>query len=649
MIGYGQAVHPKALHVRHQIVDPDGAIQEGVFAVSMEMNERHGGRQAIGAGRDCQNSLLYLNLHPMPRSPVKGVFGLVSGLLLSGVLAGCGSTGPNAELGTPSESCANQAVTTLSVGEHVVINPATTSGCLRLPAAGTTAEQYLMVLASTNGSRSSNGNLGPFVFQAGRPTVANPSVEPVLAPSIQRAPSAGESLGLLPWRRSPAAIEFDATLRYREGELLNDPRYQRPVLRAPSLAPGLAPPLGDVRTFKACASLQCTSFTSVTATARYLGTNVAIYLDNNAPTADPLTDADLAELGSAFDRFHYPIDTTSFGRESDIDGNGVVLILMTKAVNDLTPDCKDGRVVGFFYGGDLLTGANSNRAEIFYTLVPSPATGSCTAVSRRSALNNLKPTLIHEFQHMISFNQHSLVRTGLTEDVWLNESLSHFAEELGGRLVPNVECVAAGFPSCRSQYASGDLLNGYDFLKDPGAHYMVFPNNTPGTLEERGAAWMFLRWLLDQFAADTIVGIDLTRALDNTSNTGFANVQSASGGIFATMVPEWLMAIYLDDGPDLPEESTGRLRYKSWGFRDVWTNPANAQIFPAGFPLAPIPISAVTGVTTKSDTLRAGSGYYFLLSQPANASGLDIRVVANTGGAALDPQLQARFGLVRIR
>ncbi len=583
---------------------------------------------------------------PGVRGRITGLFsGLASGLLL----AACGSTGPNANLGTPSESCATQPVTTLGIGQHVVLNPSATDGCLRFPATGAGSEQYLMVLAATNGSRSNSGNQGPFLLQAGRPTVANAVVEALPAPSIQAvAASPVETTGLA-WRRSPVAIAFDATLRARERDLLNDPRYQRPVLRAPSTAAVQAPPQGDVRTFKACANLQCTSFTSVTATARYIGTNAAVYLDNNAPTADPLTDADLAELGTAFDRYHYPIDTTSFGRESDIDGNGVVIILMTKAVNDLTPDCKDGRVVGFFYGGDLLTGPNSNRAEVFYTLVPAPATGSCTAVSRRSALNNLKPTLIHEFQHMISFNQHSLVRTGLSEDVWLNESLSHFAEELGGRLVPNVDCIAAGFPSCRSQYTSGDLLNGYDFLRSPGSRYLVFPNNTTGTLEERGAGWLFLRWVLDQFASDSILGIDLTRALDNTANTGIANLQAATGGSFATMVPEWLMASYLDDGPDLPVESTGRLRFKSWGFREVWTNPANSQIFPAGFPVVPIPISAMTGVTAKSDTLRAGSGYYFLFSQPANASGLDIRVLAKSTGAALDPVLQARFGLVRIR
>jgi hypothetical protein len=448
------------------------------------------------------------------------------------------------------------------------------------------------------------------------------------------------------WRRSPAALRFDAELRVRERGLLADPFRRPPLSVSGAAAP---PPVGEVRTFRTCGNLQCTSFNSVTATARYVGTTVAVYLDNNAPSNDPLTDADLAELGSAFDRFHYPIDTTAFGRESDIDGNGVVIILMTKAVNDLTPDCDDGRIVGYFYGGDLLTGANSNRSEVFYTLVPAPQTSGCSAVTRRAALNNLKPTLIHEFQHMISFNQHVLVRGGVSEDVWLNESLSHFAEELGGRLIPNAECTPAGFASCRSQYTSGDLLNGYEYLKSPGSSYMVFPNNTQGNLDERGAVWLFLRWTLDQFAADSILGTDLTRALVNTSNTGVNNLQTTTGASFATMVPQWLMATYLDDGTELPTESTGRLRYRSWGLREVWTNPANAQIFPAGFPLVPTAISATTGITSKSDSLRAGSGYFFLFNQAANATGLDVHVVKNTSGDPLEPLLQARFGVVRIR
>jgi len=368
-------------------------------------------------------------------------------------------------------------------------------------------------------------------------------------------------------------------------------------------------------------------------------------MDNSVPTDDPLQPQDLAELGTAFDSLHYGIDTTAFGRESDIDGNGVVIILMTDAVNDLTPDCTNGRVIGYFYGGDLLNGTNSNRSEIFYTLVPAPRTDKCAAATRRQVIDNLKPTLIHEFQHMINFNQHVLVRGGDPEQTWLNEALSHFAEELGGRLIPNSHCTPA-FVSCRSQYASGDILNAYDYLKNPEAHFLIFPTSSSGTLEERGSSWLFLRWVLDQFATDTILAADVTRPLVGTSLTGVTNLQAVTGTSFSTMVPQWLMAAYLDDGLELPSEPTGRLRYRSWGLRSIWTNPANASSFPLGFPAVP---DLIGGSFSRSGTLRGGSGRLFKVIQSGNGPAIDLRVLRNTAGDALDPALAGRIGIVRIQ
>ena len=86
------------------------------------------------------------------------------------------------------------------------------------------------------------------------------------------------------------------------------------------------------------------------------------------------------------------------------------IVLLTDAVNALTPDCTNGRILGYFYGGDMLNVTGSNHAEIFYAMVPAPNNGSCTGATRKNTLDRLKPTLIHEFQHMISFNQHALVR-----------------------------------------------------------------------------------------------------------------------------------------------------------------------------------------------------------------------------------------------
>ncbi|MEZ4457291.1 MAG: hypothetical protein R2882_12210 [Gemmatimonadales bacterium] len=113
----------------------------------------------------------------------------------------------------------------------------------------------------------------------------------------------------------------------------------------------------------------------MTATARYVGTKAAIYMDNTVPTNDTLLAADYADLGQTFDQYHYPIDSAAFGSESDLDNNQRIVILMTDAVNSLTPDCTNGRILGYFFGLDLITtgtqSANSNKGEVFYTFVPS--------------------------------------------------------------------------------------------------------------------------------------------------------------------------------------------------------------------------------------------------------------------------------------
>ena len=71
---------------------------------------------------------------------------------------------------------------------------------------------------------------------------------------------------------------------------------------------------------------------SVQATAQYVGARSAIFLDDTVP-ANGYTPADLQTLGTLFDQHLYPIDTTAFGRESDLDGNGVVVILLTDRIN----------------------------------------------------------------------------------------------------------------------------------------------------------------------------------------------------------------------------------------------------------------------------------------------------------------------------
>ncbi len=245
-------------------------------------------------------------------------------------------------------------------------------------------------------------------------------------------------------------------------------------------------------------------------------------MDNAAP-AGGYTDTDLDQVKTLFDQYLYPIDTVAFGRESDVDGNGVVIVLLTQLVNALSPDCSTtGRIIlGYFFGADLLPpGSNnpgSNDGEVFYGLVPDVNNSRCQ-VSKEEANSKLPATFIHEFQHMISYNQHVLLRHGSSEDTWLNEGLSHFAEELGGREVPDAQCAPT---SCEEEFlGQGDLLNALEYLASPEDFYLIEPGSSTGQLEERGANWLFVRWLADHFGGSTVLGTELTRESARDQSAG---------------------------------------------------------------------------------------------------------------------------------
>jgi hypothetical protein len=259
-------------------------------------------------------------------------------------------------------------------------------------------------------------------------------------------------------------------------------------------------------------------------------------------------------------------------------------------------------------------------------------------VDKATANSRLPATFIHEFQHMISFNQHVLLRGGSAEDTWLNEGLSHFAEELGGRLVPDTECPDSG--SCAEEFlADGDVVNAFEYLASPEDFFLIEPGNSTGQLEERGANWLFVRWLADHFATDTILGTDFTRSLLATNQTGSTNVTARTGVDFSTLVGEWQLANYLDDLPGFPT-SDPLLRYKSWDFRAV----ADANGEP--YPLQP---DSTDGVGySHSGTLRAGSGRHVLVVQPPGAGSVDLHLTGPTG-TALPSTIVPRIALVRIR
>ncbi|MBA3658355.1 MAG: hypothetical protein H0W67_02035 [Gemmatimonadales bacterium] len=551
------------------------------------------------------------------------------------LLASCGEgNGP----GTPSTDCGGASVQTVPVGQFSVVDPLDRGSCVRFPAAGAAGAEHLYVALATAGDETSSGLESPYQLSGNAPATA--SRHRVTAPRLRAF--AGPADG--PARR------FHTSLRKRERALSSNPSVlsaRRGAVHGPSFssAPPVPPAVGTKDTFNVCQTVDCNDYVKSVATAQVVTPRVAIFLDDSVPP-NGYTLSDLQQVGTLFDDYLYPIDTTAFGRESDLDSNGVVIVLLTQRVNELTPNCTDGSVIlGYFFGLDLVPAADSahsNKGEFFYGLVPDPTNTGCS-ISKEYATRNLSPVFIHEFQHMISFNQHVLIRKSASEDTWLNEGLSHFAEELGGRKIPDALCANN---DCLTQFAAGNLDNAYNYLRDPEASYLIEPGNSSGTLEERGANWLFVRWLADHFDTDSL-GANLTKSLLGTTRIGAANIEAVTRQSFPTLVGEWQLANYLDN---LPGFTPGNdlLQYPSWNFRAVFAsfNQQLPAFFPEKYPL--IPDTVTSAAYIRAGTLRAGSGPFVLVRQDPSAGSVDLTL---TNGAGQPPAaaVAPRIAVVRIR
>ena len=166
------------------------------------------------------------------------------------------------------------------------------------------------------------------------------------------------------------------------------------------------------------------------------------FYDSSPGNADnTITTTQAGALACYFDGI-YDKETAFFGYEKGggpegdggIDGDPLVNIL----VYDIDGDGMFGSTVGYFWGKDEYTQSQlesnpalktfkSNEAEIFY--VDAHFTDSQQALAYA--------TLVHEFQHMIHFNQKTL--KGMTSQTWYNEMLSMLAEDM---LAPEEACPA---------------------------------------------------------------------------------------------------------------------------------------------------------------------------------------------------------------
>lgn len=306
----------------------------------------------------------------------------------------------------------------------------------------------------------------------------------------------------------------------------------------------------------------CLIQTDRNAPLRYLGRSVALYVD--AP-AD-LHQARIDSLGRTFDESIFPTNTEVFGATTDIDGNGVVLVVMSPEIQ--------GK------GGAYCDALRANGVELFYT-----------TWNPQASIDERLSSLAHEHQHLINAGHHLRSRGAIGDQRWLNEGLSFVAESVNG-------------------FWRASLVRVWRFLGGQNGGMSMLPLNYGDAFADEYQ--MFFLYLGDRF------GRDVYRRLGTSGRVGISNVEHVTGMPFDSLVRDWFVASAMSGRGIAP---AARYRYTSVDLGGMSEEIAACQCLPmerfAGMTLEPLHLDA------PFDTFRSLEGYdadYYVL-RPAEEPG----------------------------
>lgn len=387
----------------------------------------------------------------------------------------------------------------------------------------------------------------------------------------------------------------------------------------------------------------CKDYIPVRAVVRTLSARSLILEDVTTP-AGGFTTGDYGAVAQEFDNLIFPADTAWFGAPTDINTDGRITMLFTPEVNRLTPAGSTGFTAGFFFGSDLIKKSEypttndcrnqTNEQEIFYLLTPDP-TGSFNNVRTTATVRQgTRGVIAHEFQHMINqgVRQYNPAVQAL-ETFWLNEGMSHLAEEIVGRALLRVgDFQSLAYAQINPSPSAADDYNAF-FRQNLSRfqRWMVRPDTSAPVsaknrdqLAPRGASWALLRYAIDQYSNGAARAF--TRALAAGPQTDVTNLLARTPGVtFDQIITGWLVANYADG---LPINGLApRFSYLSWNIRDVMSG-VNAGAFP--LLVTPFP-GAFTTQTLSS------SGNYYRLARTASSPQVQLKLVA-PGGATLSSE-----------
>lgn len=234
----------------------------------------------------------------------------------------------------------------------------------------------------------------------------------------------------------------------------------------------------------------------------------------------------------------FPIVTSKFGPApvppADVDGEAKIHLFLTPLEEGL---------YGYFYSADVMYDGSpeSNKADMLYI-------NSDIFLPGKLDENSANGTLIHEFQHLVNFNNKVTQKINnkkepVYEDSWLDEGMSTYAEQLGGYGLPKNDEFSA------------------KYLKSFFGNTSKVPIVTNSTINY-GTSLLFVLYLVEQY------GVDVLKKLTLSDKSGIENIELMTGKPFKNTFNDWATALLL----------SGSSKYSKYDFKSVNLHKSYGEI-----------------------------------------------------------------------
>lgn len=499
----------------------------------------------------------------------------------------------------PDAECVDPETLSLAVGEHATFG---SQECFVLPS-GASGDIYRVAVSRPDSSSAFDvvdatltvTEMAPVATTGPRaPAVAPVPLRSHEGPSARLADGAFRELARSS-RLAESTRRFHERLRRSEEELVRrlgpQAALSEPVAGAPPRLQS-APQRITIDPSTVCDQPE----DDATGILVHATDDLAIYQDSAQRVVDPITESQARRMADYYDAYGKGVIESYFGRPSDIDGNGRMIVFVSPVVFD-------DQVAAFVWSGDFFPVSScpaSNEAEVIFF--------GADVIQRMDAENpnyQALETLVHEVKHVVSLRNRyraSLRAGGVPrfQPLWVEEGTAEIAGNMSSRVALAATAgVPVGAKLEVEDLASGDgrldltpenygvllrLLRTVRYLSSQPNGVMVDPVGSHPDHSVYGTGWHFHRWLGDAYGSASQPRADSTlfrQLSDSLVAPGTGGLLAVTGRTFRELFDEYVRAIAVHE-TGAPE---GLRRFTTYDFvsaTDILCRPGSGDGCPDG-------------------------------------------------------------------